>query len=212
MKKVVISIIFIVTLLIVNNTYAAVEIKANSSKYCNVTVSESFNLCYDLRNSTSTLGTNTLDPHLCKNVEWGAVLYLAHSRYGANNGNIQYNTAGNNTGVMNMEGYVQMSALRNTRDSTSTTTGNYYVLNAALLDDNKKKYVEITPDTPTIDNTLGMAFKETEQWYGVNNGFPNSNYPVSIRQGAFGINFFNIGYVGSGQAHPSVSFRPVIWN
>ena len=212
MKKVVISIIFIAILLIVNNTYAAMEMKStsNNNRYVYVTVSESFNLCYDLRNSTSTLGTNTLDPHLCKNVEWGAVLYLAHSRYGANNSNIKTNTTGNNTGVMNMDGYVQMSALRNTRDSTSTTTGNYYVLNAALLDDNKKKYVEIIPDNPTVENTLGMAFKETEQWYACSANFPNVNYPVLIRSGALGISIH--APYGNGSSSPGLTFRPVIWN
>lgn len=212
MKKIVVSIIFIVTFLMVNNTYAAIEMKStsNNNRYTNVTVSESFNLCYDLRNNTSTLGENTLDPHMCKNTEWGAVLYLAHSRYGANNVNIQYNTTGNNTGIMNMDGYVQMADLRSTRAITSTTTGNYAVLNEALADSNKKRYVEITPDEPTVENTLGMAFKETEQWYGANNGFPNNNYPVSIRASAFG---FNFSYVfGTGQAHPNVTFRPVIWN
>ena len=62
---------------------AGVESKPGGTVWTNITISNAYKVCYDMRAPTSTLGLNSLDSHLALNKDWGAVAYLALSTYGA---------------------------------------------------------------------------------------------------------------------------------
>lgn len=212
-KIIVCLIIFIGIIAIANFSNAGLEIKEGTSAYTSVNISESFDICYNLRDGTSTLGNCNLDPHLATSLDWGAVAYLAQSRYGANSSNVSNNTTGNKSGVMNLNGLTQTATLFESRNKTSGGATSYrYRLEEALQDDNMKKYVDVISNTVNADTTKGRAIAETANWYGANYAYNNANntdYPLIIRDSAFGV---VSNYYSTGQASSSVTFRPVIWN
>lgn len=216
MKRKIILLLAIIALFMSINTisFAGLEIKEGTTAYTSVNISESFDICYNLRDGTSTLGTSNLDPHLATSLDWGAVAYLAQSRYGANASSVSTNTTGNKSGVMNMNGYTQTATIFENRNTTSTEATTYrYRLEAALLDNNMKKYVDVISNTVDETTTLGRAIAETRNWYGAtysfNNG-ANTNNPIIIRDSLFGVGYSYYG--SSGQASSNLTFRPVIWN
>ena len=214
-KIIICLIIFIGIIAIANFSNAGLEIKEGTSAYTNVNISESFDICYNLRDGTSTLGNCNLDPHLATSLDWGAVAYLAQSRYGANSSNVYTNTTGNKSGIMNMSGWTQTATMLENRNKTSTNATTYrYRLEEALQDDNMKKYVDLIPYTWTAENTKGRAIAETTNWYGATYNAPNNKeYPITMRDSLFGVNAgLSNTYHTTGQARSDVTFRPVIWN
>lgn len=216
-KKIILSIIiFIILIGISNIANAGVEIKSGTTKYTSVNISESFDICYNLRDGTSTLGTCSLDPHLATSLDWGAVAYLAQSRYGANASSVSTNTTGNQTGVMDLaNGSTQTATLFESRNKTSIFATSYrYRLEEALADSSLAKYVDVIPNTVDSETTLGRAIAETKNWYGASYTFQNgtnTDYPIIIRDSLFGVSNYGV-YNTTGQAHSNVTFRPVIWN
>ena len=77
--------------------------------------------CYNMNseNNANIYGISTnkdvIDPHMMKNIEWGAVAYLTHSAYGKNGKEIAMNSTGFDTGNGSYKTNVSMS-----------TTGNVY--------------------------------------------------------------------------------------
>ena len=60
-------------------------IKPNVSSLKGLTVSQFYTNVYNMRNSGNVFGFATTDEtHMMKNMEWGAVTYLSHSKYGIN--------------------------------------------------------------------------------------------------------------------------------
>lgn len=222
MKKVIVSFIMIIAIIICSNTIsmAGIQIIDKATTLTNVNVSESFDLCYNLRNGDSTLGKSNLEPHLTTSLDWGAVAYLSQSRYGSNATSLSSfnNTStGNESGVQDTGGYMQTATMFETRNTTSSSATSYrYRLDEALQDENMKKYVNLIPTSPNVanvnvSNTLGMALAETQNWFGASYSFGNNtDYPVIIRDSLFGVS----NYVGTstGQANSNLTFRPVIWN
>lgn len=210
-----ISFMFCISISTMSN--GAIEIKSGTTAYTSINISEAFDECYNLRDSSSTLGTNSLDPHMATSLDWGAVAYLAQSRYGRNGPNltdITVNTTGNNSGVMNMNSYTFTVTMYENRNTTSSSATNYrYRLEEAIADPNMSKYVDLIPRASSItaENTAGRAIVETRNWYGAPyNINTNADNPIIVRETLFGI---NLGVtVPSGQAHSSISFRPIIWN
>ena len=219
MRKTIISFIIIIFIIIFSTTIskAGVQIIKGATTYTSVNISESFDICYNLRNGDSTLGTNTLDPHLATSLDWGAVAYLAQSRYGANaTSTNSYNSTstGNESGVKDTGGYMQTATLFENRNKTSTNAKSYrYRLEEALKTPGMEKYVDEISNTVNVTTTLGRAIAETQNWYGATYTFQNqsnTDYPLIIRESLFDVvNIFNI---PTGLAHSSVTFRPVIWN
>ena len=218
MKKQISLAIIIIAIIICTSTIstAGVEIKEGTDAYTSVNVSESFEICYNLRNGDSTLGTSNLDPHLATSLDWGAVAYLAQSRYGTNStrlNDFNNTTTGNNSGVRELDGYTQIATMFENRNTTSSNAQNYrYALEQALQDESKKKYVDLIPsyNELSISTTLGRAMEETKNWYGANYSMSsNTDNPMIIRNSLFGV-FGNI--YNTGEASDQVTFRPVIWN
>lgn len=209
-----IAIVFIVLLGITMSSIsrAAVESKPGTSHYDDITASASYQLCYDMRNADSTLGNNSLDPHLTLNADWGAVAYLGASGYGAVrnnygtdvkiNGKNYKSTTKNITGVMNM-GYNNYSHTASLMGGNAGQSPEYTI---NLKNNLETKYVE----NLLSDNTKGQAIIETQNWWDSYISYPlNSLTPVAIREGIFGLTrYYNSGESGGS----SVTFRPVIWN
>lgn len=215
MRTLIALITFIMIIGICNSSQAGVEIKEGTTPYTSVNISESFDICLNLRDGTSTLGTCDLDPHMATSMDWGAVAYLAQSRYGRNLSDVTNNTTGNKSGIMNLGGHTQTATLFENRNKTSTNATSYrYRLEEALLDPNLSKYVDVISNTLDTTTTKGRAMAETINWYGANYSFNNANNtdgPIIIRDSLFGVynNFHNL---SPGQAASNLSFRPVIWN
>lgn len=200
---------------------AAIEIKAGTTRHTNIDISTAYQYCYDMRSATSTLGINSLDPHLSLNADWGATAYLGASTYGGvrnNYGTIvkineanNYSTTNNITGVMNLGSYLAGNMLYNSNSFVScisdkrTGSGKEF---DNIYKNKDTKYVEIIPTDESIEKTRGMALIETNNWYG-SGGTPgiNENYPIMYR-----VNIFARRKI-SGTANTSgITYRPVIWN
>lgn len=214
-KKLLVLIVFIMIVSISLISNAGIEVKNGTTPYVNINISQAFDACYNLRDGTSTLGANSLDPHMATALDWGAVAYLAQSRYGANASSLSNNTTGNESGVMQLGRDSTLTAtMYESRNKTSGAAKSYrYRLEEALADDNLKKYVDIIPNAFDVESTRGRAVVETKNWYGALCTVGNAiDLPIMMREySAFG---FSIGYSygDSGQAHNLISFRPVIWN
>ncbi len=125
-----------------------VTIKANVTSWRNINISNMFTTCINLNKEGNPYGLNTcdsvVDPHMMKNVEWGAVAYLSqNSKYGKGtevekNDNSIYVTAdgdyrvntnqsttGNVWGIYDMSGgaYESVAAYVNNGDSYLNTYG-----------------------------------------------------------------------------------------
>ncbi len=66
--------------------------QANRASYNFISLGDSFNLCRALTQSGNPYNlSNKVDSHLMKNSEWGAVVYLAYSKYGQEKKEIRIN-------------------------------------------------------------------------------------------------------------------------
>lgn len=165
----------------------AVEIKPNGTVHTNVTISQAYEYCYDMRSGTSSLGANSLDPHLSLNADWGAVAYLGVSPYGTvrtrTGDEISggYTTTGNITGVIDFgKNYTHVSSLK-----TDPSQNPKY--RTKIIENLTTKYVEdLQSDANTnVENSRGMALAETRGWFDSNATFYGDK-PCHYRYGVFG--------------------------
>ena len=110
-----------------NNANLTLQIKANVTSWRNITSANMFITCLDLtsnaKSKTYFNNISNVDTHMTKNVEWGAVAYLAHSKYGLNGEEIGINTNSSfKTGIGN-DG---SSAYNTNVGKNSSTTKNVY--------------------------------------------------------------------------------------
>lgn len=209
-KIIVISLLVIIaSLSIATVSNAAIQIKPTQANiHTNITASNAYQYCYDMRNASSSLGVNNLDPHLTLNKDWGAAAYLAISAYGTTrsayptsvsiDGYGYRSTTGNVTGVMNMHKRIYTaSVVENATDLTNLTN---------IVNNKNTKYVEIIPKSNLAAATKGYAFEETRGWYG-SNGVNPSGYSTIERN-----NGILTTQAGTGISMNDISFRPVIWN
>ena len=164
---------------------------------------KAFQLCYDMRDPTSSLGNNSLDPHLQLNKDVGAYAYLGMSAYGSNGAITQItstygSTSSNATGVLYTWG-----------QSFTITAGTYD--GAEIIKKyGKTKYIEVFNENYTKENTKGMSIIETKGWYNGNaDGSVNNNAQVLVRTN---INNQGYGYSPAIESALSQFYRPVIWN
>lgn len=195
---------------------AAIEVKPGTSAYTTITASDSYDLCYNLRNADSTLGNNSLDPHLTLNKDWSAVAYLGASTYGnvrsktgtsvVINERTYYSTTNNITGVMDF-GYTPFTQTASIYDNISSGE-----LVKSLINNKNSKYVE-TINSNSV-NLKGYAFSETKSWYGSDASFPSdtsSFREIIARRNIFGY-YTQYNGITNGGRDSRATFRPVIWN
>lgn len=210
---------------------AAIEIKpiytnVNGNKYTKIhdiiTVNTAYKYCYDMRGATSTLGVNSLDPHLSLSADWGATAYLGTSTYGSVRDRTGvkvtigdemtfYSTTNNITGVMDLGVRTYNNQGINNYVSSIFEGLNASNSNYGVLYTNKDtKYVEEIPLTTSenyLEKTKGMALNEVKGWYSVGKDSDlNSSYPIMMRISILGEGRHN------GTAQLNNTYRPVIWN
>ena len=202
--------------------------KANTYAYNYISVGDAYKLSQTIA-SSNRYGLSNVDSHLQKNSEWGAVAYLAHSKYGMNGQDlIQQNktnksntptgvyavtspesvtntsTTQNITGVYDMSGCVwERTASFFQGGSTSYTTG--------MPTGSSSKYVTLYTGST---GKLGDATTETSGWNGDYSNFVHSSAPVFGRGGHYtnteaicGVFAFSIHY---GSASSDYGFRAVL--
>ncbi len=173
-------------------------IKPNVSSLRSQTVSSFFNSIQNMNTSYSING----DSHMIKNMEWGAVAYLSHSKYGtcsdgtcievvinSNSSyytgggtsnvyktNINQSTTGNIYGIYDMSGGTFEYVIGNIVNSS----GNFYSSNAGFSSAPSSKYYDkytySTSATTHSRGKLGDATKEILKTFGNTSGGWHSDY------------------------------------
>ena len=196
-----------------NNPDLTLQIKPNVTSWRSMTSLNMFTACQNLTSdskySTYFNSKDKIDTHMTKNVEWGAVAYLAHSKYGLNGDEIGINTNSRyKTGIGNNGG----SAYNTDVGKNSSTTKNVYGIYD--MSGGAYEYVaacytgytnELTANTDTayinkyIDvyesynsPRFGDAVLETSSrssgstsWFSDSSGFVFSSNPVFLRGGYY---------------------------
>lgn len=201
----------------VNNTYAEegtlrMQIN-NGTPWTNINVSQSYEACENLNKSTSTLGTTLLQAHLTTDEDWSAMAIFSVSQYGASRDNGPSTTNGNASGIYNVaRNWTQTTGLL----SNATATSSPYVSGLFNEDGSTKKYIrkEWNLADRESNNYVGFKLNGTYGWMGSGTYWGTDvTYPVSMRQGLFGVALGGDGHKYTmGVSSSSATFRPVIWN
>lgn len=210
---------FIALLLYCTNSYGVesgtVRMQINGgAAWTNINISESYAECESLNSPTSTLGTSALQAHLTTDADWSAMAIFSVSQYGGATDNFPKTTTGNSSGIYNAgSNNTQSTGILSTANKNSTP----YISGLFNEDGSVKKYIKQWSTTRAETNFVGFqdSFAQgTYGWMGGTTYWGSSNsYPVSIKNGLFGV-FFGGNFNGlpSGGAFSNVTFRPVIWN
>ena len=194
-----------------NNGTKAVSVP-NVSSWRSISIRDCF---------TNSLNINPgLNSHLMMNREWGAVAYLAQSKYGRNGVQVGMNssnyitggseiqsTTGNKYGVFDMNGgaweYVAAGLVENVESTFKTENAKYYEVYEADED----RYGDAVFETSS--DTTGST-----SWHGDSSYFVPSFDPFFARGGSYNdgsnaglFGFYNI----DGGAYENFSFRSVLW-
>ena len=169
-------------------TYA-ITIQPNKSSWRWATIDNQ----YTMAKAYST----SLNSHMLKNSEWGAVAYLTESKYGRNGTEVDMNnknyitamgegdivtnksqsSTGNETGIYDLRGGAS-ERVAAYLEGGSTSNGN------SLVSETDKKFVTIyTGTNVNTDYKLGDATYETKNWHSDYAYFVNSNNPFLTRGG-----------------------------
>ena len=223
-----------------DNTELTLQIKPNVKSWRKISSKNMFTVCQNLKNKQSNNEliyfnkVDNVDTHMTKNVEWGAVAYLAHSKYGLNGQEIAINTNSSYT-----TGNGASSAYNTTTGITASTTKNVYGIydmsggaseyvagcytnNTNYLTDNtdtsyQNKYIDVYS---RYDNSkYGDAVYETSSsssssnsWFSDYSYFVSSSGPVFGRGGGYyggsDAGLFDF-YYYNGRAGDIIGFRPV---
>ncbi|MCI8392352.1 MAG: hypothetical protein HFJ23_00305, partial [Clostridia bacterium] len=178
--------------------------------------------------SSNRYGLSNVDSHLQKNSEWGAVAYLAHSKYGVNGvDSVAQNTT--NKGNTPRGVYAVTSPESVTNTSTTQNITGVYDMSGCVLERTASFYqggtTTYTTGMPTgssskyvtlytANNKKGDATNETSGWNGDYASFVYSGGPVFYRGGDCDGTAANAGlfYFGSdgGNASYDNGFRAVL--
>ena len=216
MKKLVKTIIFMIIIILLSYScsYGAVlQIKnTDSAVVTNRTISDFYMMAEGLKDDGQGLEGTSVDVKMANNYEWALVSYFGNSAYGIGKAQNWGSINGNITGVYNwgqMDTYTA-GIIKSYASKTLTTAGN-------LTSDPSKNIILENAGTNKIDK-FDKSSAYLEAAASVNNSpqiGDNANYPYSVRYSFFGVNGglnANHSVYATGEAHPSVTFRPVIWN
>ncbi len=224
-----------------NDANLTMQIRPNAKSWRTITLENIFTACLNLTSDakykTYFNNISNVDTHLTKNVEWGAVAYLAHSKYGLNGYEIEINTNSSyKTGYGN-----DGSSLYDTKiGANSSTTKNVYgiydmsggaweyvsacykIENTTILTENTNlnyinKYIDVYNDYSI--SKYGDAIFETSfsdsgsnSWFSDYSHFVFEDRPAFERGGSYSsgsdAGLFYFGYY-TGEVNYNDSFRPV---
>lgn len=211
---------FIALLLYCTNSYGVesgtVRMQINGgTAWTNINISESYAECESLNSPTSTLGTSALKAHLTTDADWSAMAIFSVSQYGGATDNSPKTTTGNSSGIYNVGGnWTQSTGILSTANKNSTP----YISGLFNDDGSVKKYIRQWTSTRAETNFVGFldsdsSSKGTYGWMGGTTWWGTStSYPVSIKNGLFGVVVGSGNFTTLGGAFSNVTFRPVIWN
>ena len=216
LKIVIISIIAL--LLYCTNSYGVesgtVRMQINGgAAWTNINISESYAECESLNSPTSTLGTSALQAHLTTDADWSAMAIFSVSQYGGATDNSPKTTTGNSSGIYNVgSNWTQSTGILSTANKNSTP----YISGLFNEDGSVKKYIKQWSTTRAETNFVGFQDSSAQGTYGWMGGTTwwgtSTSYPVSIKNGLFGVDIGVSSFGTSGGAFSNVTFRPVIWN
>ena len=228
-----------------NNSYGdnkelTLKIKPNATLWTYITLSNSFEVCKELKSTTQYSryfnSVGNVDTHMIKNVEWGAVAYLAHSIYGLNsqeiginyisnktgqcNGNNNYNTiqgilastTKNIYGIYDMAGtaeYVSACYIGNTNMITSNNDQAYIEKYIDVYDGySLKKYGDAVWEVSS-----SSAYKSNKSWFKDRSTLLYSAIPL-LNRGGYGDSTFEAGlfsfYMQQAGAYGGLGFRSTL--
>ena len=142
-------------------TDGTIQIKGGKTSLRGLTIGEYFTMCLDMNSNNNAYGISSsdsvVDPHMMKNTEWGAVVYLSQSIYGKNEiiemndnnsfvtgggdykSNVEQSSTGNVWGVYDLVGgsFEYVAAYINDNSSSNLTKYGSELRNA------DEKYVNI---------------------------------------------------------------------
>lgn len=173
-----------------------VKIIPNTTSLRNIKVGDIFTACLDVKNTYNLIG----DSHMMKNIEWGAVAYLAESKYGRNGveitingsefvtgggnytGNVLQSTTGNIYGIYDMCGganeYVAgtlTGKLSNSYYNFTNIDSKYYDIYATNYNESKRIKGDALYETSTNVNSSANV---GNAWNGDFSRYVFSNYPM----------------------------------
>ena len=171
----------------------------------------------------------SLNSHMLKNSEWGAVAYLTHSQYGRNghevevNDNSDYITAdegietsktqsstGNVYGIYDLSGGAAEYLAIYYNGSTSSNLTNFGKTFASQGGESSEYATAYMGETISTEYKIGDATYETSGWNGDYAVFVNTDNPFLIRGGGYydglGAGIFNL-YNSIGNLNGRISFR-----
>ena len=223
-----------------DNADLTLQIKPNVTSWRSMTSLNMFTACQNLTSdskySTYFNSKDKVDTHMTKNVEWGAVAYLAHSKYGLNGKEIEINKNGSyKTGIGN-DGSSTYNTDVGKNSSTTKNVYGIYDMSGGAYEDVAACYTgytnKLTANTDTayinkyIDvydsyssSKFGDAVFETSSsssgsnsWFSDYSNFVNSTYPV-FRRGGYCNSGSGAGLFGfsslDGSGYYNNGFRPV---
>ena len=140
----IITFIFVIVLLNMNNCYAAIQIKDTTDNVLtNKTISAFYDMAEEMKNAGQGLEGTTVDVKMANNYEWAVVSYFSNSSYGTAgagegtgsqlSGTSHYSTNGNITGVMDWGKTSTFTAgiIASYNGKTLTTEGGQSIINNA---------------------------------------------------------------------------------
>lgn len=218
-KKIILSTIIILSITFISTiSKAALEFKpSTSTTLYQQEPSQAFQLCYDLKNADSSLGTNQVDPHLMLNKDWTAVSFLSMSTYGKGkttatsdilpiDGGTWYSSNDNFTGVCVSNYNFMFGELTSslTENYDGTTFKDYYT---NIINNQNTKYVE-TIKIPLQDKANnGLGFREGKTHTIKDETL--KEYPLIYRSNKY----FTYDDYGAYTVNNVFDyFRPAIWN
>ena len=167
-----------------DDTTLKIQVKPGVQSWRNVTTNNIFTVCRKMTNEGEVLAGSTVDSHMMKNTEWGAVAILSQSKYGifnsqsstGVNGDSTYQIWNNSNGYNNYKniytGYVGNSKDASTTYDSTTAPTNVYEYNTI----NGTK----ASTTGTVYGIYDMAGGSSEYVAGCLNGQENAKFGVTV--------------------------------
>lgn len=203
-----------------NKAEAALISKPGKDPYymfSNNGVTTAYGLCRELRLNDSTLGNNSLDPHLMLPKEWLAVDMLANSVYGfdSQSNQLSYTETTDTNVTMKYESSTPnksgiMHELKDRMYSVNDYTSSIY----SEYDKTNDSYFSTKAN---IFNNKGTKYVQTIEFPFANVTYTSSNNAEALQDNPIlstrGYSYNSIGNFGVNSGRDSwMGVRPVIWN
>ena len=191
----------------------------DKNKITNISISNAWLSSQKMIANDNIYGLKDANVNVLTNLEWGAIAYLANSKYGINGNmtsnkldyknNLTSSTTGNITGVFDMISNTEMVMANYNKDAGKDKNDNSGFKNYSNVD--WPSIIDYYSGITNKNKILGDATSETEGWYNSYSKFVNGAYPFFIRGGKIDgkISIYNYSSF-TGNQTDNVSFRTVL--